>query len=361
MPKRGPSGEPTLGPTVVQWEEPRPALDGTLSNDQVACWRTRGFTLVDGLLPDDLIERVERDAVAALPAAGSAESLQITDFGSGGRLVFPSTSDAVNELTLHPRLLAAAARLLDIEPRELRLTQSDLWPKYGRANRGGTERDNDDQRIHVDYPNHTLTHPPRWHEPEAVEIVVYLSDVEACGGATAVVPRLGDDDPAYRWPIVDTPGVGGLEWFNDREAAEAYLEREAPEVARWRAEHLYPREVRARFHKGTLLFYRHDTWHRGTPLKPGTMRVAQNLTFRRASSEWVSTLHSGWAWSMYRPSLPVERLIARATVEQRCVLGFPTPGHPYWSAATIAAVAARYGPLGMDMEPYQSLTPSTPS
>lgn len=341
-------------PKKTKWTQPQPAPGGALSDEQVDSWRTHGFALIEGLLPSDLIERVRSDAAAAFPAAGSPQSKRVTDFGSGGRLVFPSHSDAANELTLHPRLLAAVARLLGVETLALRLTQSDLWVKYGRNDRSGGDRDNDDQRIHVDYPNHTLTHPPRWHEPEAVEVIVYLSDVDDCGGATAVVPRSGDDDPAYPWPIVATPGVAGLEWVNDRDSAEAYLEREVPEVARWRAEHLYPREVHARFGTGTVLLYRHDTWHRGTPLEPGTMRAVHNLTFRKAGSEWVSTLHTGWAWAMYQRSLPMERLIARASVEQRCVLGFPAPGHRYWTPETVAAVGARFGPLGMDMAPYEN-------
>ena len=153
--------------------------------------------------------------------------------------------------------------------------------------------------------------------------------------------------------MVHTPGVGALEWRNDRAAAEAYLERQAPEVAKWRAEHLYPREVMADYRLGTVLFYRHDTWHRGTPLEPGALRLTLNMTFRKAESEWISTLSRGWSWAMYRPSWVMERLIAKASVEQRCVLGFPRPGHSYWTQETIAAVQARYGSLGIDMTPYE--------
>ena len=112
-------------------------------------------------------------------------------------------------------------------------------------------------------------------------------------------------------------------------------------------------EVRARFGVGSVLFYRHDTWHRGTPLRPGTMRLAQNLTFRKASSEWISVLQPGWAWAMYRRAKQMEQLIAAASVEQRCVLGFPKPGHAYWTRETVEAVGARFGPLGMDMTPYE--------
>ena len=79
------------------------------------------------------------------------------------------------------------------------------------------------------------------------------------------------------------------------------------------------------------------------------MRLAQNFTFRRAESEWISTLHAGWAWRPYRRSRGMEELIAQASVDQRCVLGFPAPGHPYW---TLETLAARYGALGMDLDPY---------
>jgi hypothetical protein len=353
----------TVGDTETGWVEPDQALADSATGDvlttaQVAAWRAQGFSLVDDVLPKRLLERARQDCREAFPAAGSSEVEGMTDFGSGGRMEFPAPSAAANAMTLHPRLLRAVAQLLSVETLDLRLTQSDLWPKYGRKTRAGGDRDNADQRMHVDYPNHTLTHPPAWDSPEAVELIVYLSDVDECGGATALVPRAGPDDPAYAWPIVHTPGVAGLGWINDRVSAEASLRKEAPEVARFRAEHLYPREVRARYRPGTVLLYRHDTWHRGTPLLPGVARLAQNSTFRKVGSEWISVLQPGWAWAMYRPSQVMERLIAEASVEQRCVLGFPRPGHAYWTRETVDAVGARFGALGIDMAPYAEALPA---
>ena len=113
------------------------------------------------------------------------------------------------------------------------------------------------------------------------------------------------------------------------------------------------REAYVDFRQGDILLYRHDTWHRGTPLKPGTRRLAQNMTFRVADAEWVSTLHPGWSWSAYRPSQFLEKWIATCSVLQRTVMGFPAPGNAYWTEATLAAVAARYGPLGFDPTPYR--------
>jgi hypothetical protein len=111
-----------------------------------------------------------------------------------------STDLYLNSVTLHPSLLTAVATLLDTDVGDLRLTQSDVWAKYGVANGSGdtdaaadvaaadvattttttatttattatataTKKSNNmDQRIHCDYPNHMLTHPTPWEDPSA--------------------------------------------------------------------------------------------------------------------------------------------------------------------------------------------------
>jgi hypothetical protein len=337
---------------AVSWIEAEPAGGGSddapLAESQVAQWRTAGAVVVDQLLPIELILEARRQAVDTFIAAAARGPV---DFGSGGTFVFPSDCTELNEISLHPRLLAAVAQLLGCPVRDLRLSQSDLWAKHGKAKPVDDPYDNTDQRMHVDYPNHTLLHPPAWDEPDAVEMIIYADTVEECGGATAVVLRDGPDDPAYPWPIVGTPGVGPYPWVNDRGRAEELVASMSPEVAAWRQD-LYDRERRVRYRPGTVLLYRHDTWHRGTPIDPGAVRVVQNLTFRKASSEWISTLHEGWAWAMYRRSQVMERLIAEASIDQRCVLGFPPPGHPWWTPDTVAAVEARYSAFQLDLSAY---------
>ena len=85
--------------------------------------------------------------------------------------------------------------------------------------------------MHMDYPNHYLTHPAPWDEPEAVVAIVYFDEVERCGGATRLVPRAGADDAAYAWPYDRMPGVGAHAWLNDRAAAEAYLQLYEPSAS----------------------------------------------------------------------------------------------------------------------------------
>ncbi|MEM7017978.1 MAG: phytanoyl-CoA dioxygenase family protein [Pseudomonadota bacterium] len=322
-----------------------------LTETQVEQWRTQGFTMVSGLFPEALIEALHNAAQAHYPAPKTEAATDFSDFGSAGKFTFPSPTSVFNDITLHENLLNAIAALLGENVADLRLTQSDLWPKYAREDKKSIQ-DNSDQRIHVDYPNHTLAHPMPWHRPEAVELILYLSDVEDTGGGTAVVPREGLEDPAYRWPIVDSPGIGDLRYINDKPTAETYFAAQRPELAEWR-QSLYAREKYAYFKPGDILFYRHDTWHRGTPMKPDTLRLVQNMTFRKAASEWISTLHVGWAWQAYRDNKFLEKLIACSSLPQRAVMGFPQPGSDYWCEETLTAVEARYGMFGMDMQPYK--------
>lgn len=329
--------------------------DEPLTPEQVESWRSDGFTLVDGVVPETLIAELQAAAEAEFPSVG-ADTANADPTGSvaelGSAVNFPARLSGFNEATLHPRLLGAVGQLLGREPSGLRLSQSDLWPKYGQTQATPGPEDGQDQRIHIDYPNHTLAHPAPWDRPEAVEMILYLSDHADCGGSTALVPRTGPDDPAYRWPIVDSPGIVDLNYINDRDTAETYFAEHRPELADWR-QSLYERERWTRFRPGTIVFYRHDTWHRGTPLTPGARRLAQNMTYRRAECEWISTLHVGWAWKMYEDDQFMERLIAQASLDQRAVLGFPQPGNDYWCAETIQAVHARYGVFGFDPSPYQ--------
>ena len=329
-------------------------MNNRLSEAHIDSWRECGFALVHDLLPTALLHELKDDAAAFYPEPDTDAATHFHDFGSGQKFVFPAESNACNSVTLHPLLLQAVADLLGVETTQLRLTQSDLWPKYGLGE-SAHALDNTDQRIHCDYPNHSLVHPPEWHRPEAVEIIIYLNDFDECDGATAVVPRQGENDPAYTWPIIHTPGVAGMDYVNDRARAEAYLVQHNPQAATFRDHHLYPREVVARYQFGSVLFYRHDTWHRGRPVISGARRLVQNITFTKLGRDWLNVLHPGWSWSMYRKDKLMEKLVAQATVEQRGVLGFPPPGHEYWTPQTVAAVEARYQAFGIDMTPYRSV------
>lgn len=86
-------------------------------------------------------------------------------------------------------------------------------------------------------------------------MIVYLSDVDDCGGGTAVSPRRGSDDPAYEYPLVAMPGYGGIPFVNDRTACEQYMADHHPDYFQLR-QGLYERELHVKFRMGTVLLYR---------------------------------------------------------------------------------------------------------
>ena len=57
---------------------------------------------------------------------------------------------------------------------------------------------------------------------------------------------------------------------------------------------------------------------------------------------------------MYSVNMTLEKLFARCSVDQRTVLGFPSPGAEWWTPELLEAVRRRYECLGMDIEPYRA-------
>ena len=99
------------------------------------------------------------------------------------------------------------------------------------------------------------------------------------------------------------------------------------------------------YRPGTALLYRMDTFHRGTPVKPGATRITGHYVVKRAAAEWMGSNSFVAACAAMPPSF-----VAGLTLQQRRALAMPDPGHPYWTHETIAAVCRRY--TGMDAGPY---------
>ena len=131
-----------------RWAEPTAvSKEGRLRAEQIESWREQGFVFVSDLLPDSLVSMLREDALSFYPSPDHADIGRYNHFGSNGHFVFPSEYDSANRVSLHPRLLAAVADLLDANVPDIRLTQSDLWPKYG-GQTPEERSENTDQRIH---------------------------------------------------------------------------------------------------------------------------------------------------------------------------------------------------------------------
>lgn len=314
---------------------------GVISPEAEKCWRECGYALVRGAVRKEVMDGAFEAAHKIHPETGVSEVK--ADFGSSGEGEFP-TLTSLDDVTMSEDLIAIVRKLLRCQ--DIRLTQSDSWAKVGTDDRSAAA--NADQRIHMDYGNNSFLHPSPWDEPEVVAAIVYFSDLDDTGGATAVVPRRGDDDEAYAEPFIRMPGQAGLPFINDRNTAETRLEASHPDIASFRAS-LYARELRPTGLKpGDVLLYRHDVWHRGTPVNPGKMRRVLNLAWRRGDAPWIQTWSRAPSQLMYYG--PLEAYLSLLTPDQRSLINFPPPGHGYWTERTVRLVGARYP--AMDMTPY---------
>ena len=282
-------------------------------------WEEDGWCLLEGVFPPEEVRAARAALPAIFPTAAEfeadAEGPNTAPYRLDSHSVmprFPFGEGALNDLVVHGRIIDLAEQLLGI--RNPRMYQAMLSAKYG----GGAL--SDDQLLHADFGNHTLVVPR--HEPgyQQLEMFVYLSDVTPDTGATRMVSlRLTKGIQRERTYLSPTDYAG-----------------------------IYAAEVPASGPAGTILAYRPDVYHRGVRMTtPGTERFMLHLSYKPAGTEWLNSFglpNAGEDMEWYH-------FVGRASLRQLTALGFPEPGHPYWTAETVAGVAARYPML--DISPWR--------
>jgi hypothetical protein len=80
---------------------------------------------------------------------------------------------------------------------------------------------------------------------------------------------------------------------------------------------------------------------------PRGARYTIHLAYRPARAEWGQRM----SWASRSHELAWYRFAHRAAPRQLALFGFPPPGHPYWTEATLAGTAQRYP--GLNMTPWR--------
>jgi ectoine hydroxylase-related dioxygenase (phytanoyl-CoA dioxygenase family) len=284
-------------------------------------WNADGWCVVGGVFSADEVAAAQAALPALFPTAeefaADTDPTRSAPFRDDSHRVmprFPFEDGSLTDLVVHDRIIALAEELLGLDVDQLRLYQASLSAKYGQGALS------DEQLLHPDYGNHTLVVPR--HEPgyQQLEMFVYLSDVTPELGATRMVPlSLTADIPIERTYL----------------SIDDYAE-------------LYEAEVPASGPAGSILAYRPDVYHRGVRMtKAGSARFMLHVSYKPADTDWLNSLalpHAGEDMAWYR-------FVNGASERQMTVLGFPVPGHPYWTPETLAGVAARYPML--DLAPWR--------
>jgi hypothetical protein len=229
-----------------------------------------------------------------------------------GLVTFPFTEPALSLLAVHERILDLSEALLGSS--DIRLYRAEAWAKY-------TGAVDYDQTLHRDYGNHTFLVPSSDPAFRQLELFVYLDDVTHGHGPTHVVPTRFTRD----------------------------ISRSVPsDLSREDHPDLYAAEVGAAGPAGTMLAYTTDTFHRGTNMTaPRGARYTLHLNFRHAAAEWAG--RECWTNAVFKPGW--YGFVEKATPRQLALLGWPAPGHAYWTAETLAATALRYPNL--DLGPWR--------
>jgi len=290
-----------------------------LHNREREQWSRTGWCVLEGVIPEGDLAAAQKHLRRFFPSAEEfaadvdpGRNLPFRTTSDAVLPKFPFDSDAVNGLVMHRSLVDLAEEFL--ESQDIRLYQGLLSAKYSDA------APDYEQLLHADYGNHTLVVPRHDVGFQQLEMFVYLSDVSPETAATRMVSReLTVGIPTERTYL----------------SLDGYPE-------------LYAAEVPASGPAGSVLLYRPDTYHRGVALTAkASARFMLHVSFKPAGTDWLGYQ----AWPSTAESMAWHRFMRHATLRQLTLLGFPAPGHPYWTAETLAGVAARYPHL--DMAPWR--------
>ncbi len=226
---------------------------------------------------------------------------------------FPFRSRSLNGIVVGEVMLDLARTLLDTD--DVRLYLAIATAKYA----GQPSEYN--QLLHTDFPNHTLTVPRPDPGYQQMETFVYLNDVGPHNGATRFVSRTRTSEVPVEQHTLSFEDYGAL--YEDPGDASAPA--------------------------GSIVVYRPDVYHRSVDFTdPTQARFMLHVSYKPATMEW-----GGYqAWPFKGFSAEWHNFVQQATPRQLTALGFPAPGHAFWTDDTLDGVARRYP--GLDLAPWRS-------
>ncbi|GFZ44196.1 hypothetical protein JCM24511_01917 [Saitozyma sp. JCM 24511] len=318
------------------FEDAKARFATLIRDEDVAHWHEHGYVIIERFLSPEEMEGINEGVHQHMPTSDEIARRELVFGGLMGtssrnmkgssaaavRYDFPYDSDALNNLAMHPFLLAFAERLAETD--DLALSLGHLVGKY--AGRGEY-----DQALHSDYSNNSLVIPQeskRWID---IPMIVYLTDV---------TPDLG---PTY---VVSQKHTEPRKLMED--GFRHHTRQDFPE--------LYDVEVPALVPAGSVIIYSMRTFHRGSAMTADRgHRFVQFTGYHTANVPWMAPMDQ-----QHRMGSPeMDRFLVNADPRQRQIVGFPGVGHDYWKErGVVEAVGKRYPQ--MDMRPYGGGPPLAP-
>ena len=286
--------------------------------EQKRSWEEDGWCVLPRAIPADRLGPAQAALARLFPTAEDMSAGGAGDEGERWRSwdaawpEFPFRSRSLNNIVVSDVMIDLAEDLLGTD--DVRMYLALVSAKYAGQPSGYN------QLLHTDFPNHTLTVP----RPEAgfhqMETFVYLNDVGTDNGATRFVSRT-------------RTGTISVErhTLNFEEFAE-----------------LYEDPAHASAPAGSIVVYRPDVYHRSVDFSdPAQARFMLHVSYKPAAAEWGG--YQAWPFKGFSPEW--HNFVQGATPRQLKVLGFPPPGHAFWTDETLEGVGLRYP--GLDLTPWR--------
>ena len=285
-------------------------------------WEEDGWCVLERAVPADLLGSAQAAVSKLFPSAERMTSADPDEATERWRTwdaswpEFPFRSRSLNRLVVGDLMIGLAQDLLGTD--DVRIYLAIASAKYA-----GQPSDYN-QLLHTDFPNHTLTVPRADAGYQQMEAFVYLNDVGPGNGATRFVSR--------------------------QRTRTIPVERHTLSFAEF--PDLYDDPGEASAPAGSIVVYRPDVYHRSSDFTdPTQARFMLHVAFRPAAMEWGG--YQAWPYKGFSPEW--HNFVQQAEPQQLAVLGFPPPGHQFWTDETLAGVAGRYP--GLDLSPWVAAVP----
>jgi hypothetical protein len=294
-------------------------VSGVVTPEQRRSWTEDGWCVLEEAVSGEDLAAAQNAVAKLFPRAEEMASATGDDEVERWRTwdatwpEFPFRSRSLNGLVVSEVMIDLAQDLLGTD--DVRMYLAIVTAKYA----GQPSEYN--QLLHTDFPNHTLTVPraePGYHQ---METFIYLNDVGPDNGATRFVSRALTNHIPVEEHTLNYEDFGAL----------------------------YDEPGDASAPAGSIVVYRPDVYHRSVDFSdPGQARFMLHVSYKPAAMEW-----GGYqAWPFKGFSVEWHNFVQRSTPRQLIALGFPAPGHPFWTDDTLAGVSRRYPEL--DLTPWRA-------
>lgn len=320
------SGECGVSHARLILQDAKTRFANQIRQDDIDHWHKHGFVIIEKFLSPAELERIHKGVYKHMPTWNEYKQKEIAyrslsgasgRVGSGSPVVrydFPYADDALNELAVHPFLLAFAERLAGTD--DLALSLGHLVGKY--AGKGDYE-----QELHCDYSNNTLVIPQKSNKWIDIPMIIYLTDVTVDLGPTFVVSQTHTE---HRKLVEDGKRFHSKKHYPD----------------------LYDVELPVIVPAGSVVVYSMRTFHRGSGMKATEgSRIVQFTGYHTANIPWMGPMDQ-----QHRMGTPeMDQFLLHVDPRQRQVVGFPPVGHAYWNDTDVLEGVRNRYPT-MDMRPY---------